>query len=163
VTGQWALCGLLALLLGGLGATEDAMQDEREAEAVVDAVYRALLAEAAPEAAEVVCVVVRRTVDGKEQLGDPAEQHLARLQAENAQVRKGSACKRGRGQPATEAATGAKAVVLDIGPVEWIGETQARTGGGFSRGGWGVVESEYELSKAAGGWTVERTTRKRTT
>jgi hypothetical protein len=162
VTGQWAAAGLLGLLLGGLPA-EDGMSDEREAEAVVDAVYRALLVEAAPAAAEVVCVVVRRTVDGKEQVGDPSAEHLSRLQKENPNVRNGSACKRGRGQPATEAATGASAVVLDIGPVEWRGAAAARAGGGFSRGGWGTVESEYDLVKTAGAWTVERTTRKRTT
>jgi hypothetical protein len=163
VTGQWAAAGLLALLLGGLAPGEDAMGDERETEAVVDAVFRALLVEAAPEAAEVVCLVVRRAVGGEETLGDPSREHLARLQQDHPNLRGGSACKRGRGQPATEAATGARAVVLDIGPVEWRGEEAARAGGGFSRGGGGTVESEYELAKTDGGaWTVERTTRKRT-
>lgn len=158
---QGALAALLGVLLGGLAAAEGPV-DEREAEAVVDAVYAALLAEAAPQPDEVVCLVVRRTVDGKEQVGDPADAHLARLQKDHANVRKGSACKRGRGQPAVEAATGGKAVVFDIGPVVEQGDGAARAGGGFSRGGWGATESEYEVVRKSGAWTVARTTRKRT-
>jgi hypothetical protein len=161
VTPRAALAALLGVLLGGLAAAE-APVDEREAEAVVDAVYEALLVEAAPQADEVVCLVVRRTVEGKEQAGDPADAHLARLQKDHANVRRGSACKRGRGQPAVETATGGKAVVFDIGPVEGRGDGTARTGGGFSRGGWGATESEYELVRKGGAWTVARTTRKRT-
>jgi hypothetical protein len=152
---------VLGALLGGLTAAEDRV-DEREAEAVVDAVYAALLREAEPQTDEVVCLVVRRTVDGKEQAGDPSSTHLARLQQAHANVRKGSACTRGRGRPATESATGAKAVVFDIGPVEARGDGEARAAAGFSRGGWGASESEYDVVKKDGAWTVSRTTRKRT-
>jgi hypothetical protein len=152
---------VLAILVAGLAAAEGSV-DEREAEAVVDAVYAALLLEAVPQPDEVVCLVVRRTVDGKEQAGDPSGAHLARLQQAHAHVRKGSACTRGRGRPATESATGAMAVVFDIGPVEARGDGEARAAAGFSRGGWGASESEYEVVKKAGAWTVSRTTRKRT-
>jgi hypothetical protein len=138
------------------------VHDEREAESVIDAVYGALLHEAAPEADEVVCLVVRRRVDGRETEGDPTDSHLARLRQVHANVRKGSACGGGAGDPAVEAATGGKAVVFDIGPVEWRGDGAARAGGGFSRGGWGATESDYEVVRKAGAWTVARTTRKRT-
>ena len=75
---------------------------------------------------------------------------------------KGSACGGGAGDPVVETATGGKAVVFDIGPVEWRGDGKARAGGGFSRGGWGTIESDYEVVKKAGAWTVTRTTRTRT-
>jgi hypothetical protein len=158
---RWAVAwALVAWLAAGVGdaAAEETMSDERETEAVVDAVYRALLAEAVPDPTEVVCLVVRRAVDGKEQLGDPSAEHLARLQKENPNVRAGGACKRGRDQPAVEAATGKKAVVLDVGPVQWSGARGARTGGGFSRGGWTTVEWEYELTKRDGAWVVVKAT-----
>jgi hypothetical protein len=156
-----AALALLAVLVGGPAAAEGDV-DERETEAVVDAVYGALLAQAAPQADEVVCLVVRRRIDGREQLGDPSDAHLARLRQEHPNVRKGSACRRGRGQPAVEIATGGKAVVFDIGPVEWPREDEARAGAGYSRGGWGAADSDYDLVRKDGAWTVVRTTRKRT-
>jgi hypothetical protein len=163
VTRAWAAAALL-VLLGcapvGLAVAEDhPMSDDADTDAVVDAVYHALLAVAAPDASEVVCLVERRTVDGEEELGDPTAEHLARLQKENPKVRPGSACKRGRTQPAVEAATGAKAVVLDIGPVEWTGKDTARTAAGFGRGGYTSTEYLYELTRSVGGWTITKTSR----
>lgn len=163
VNTTWAAIALLALWLGGVPVLEEPMGDERSAEGVLDAVLAALMVEAAPTADEVVCVVVRRNVDGEEQIEDPTPRHLARLQVAHPMLRPGSACRRARGERAVEASTGAAAVVLDVGPIEWNGEAAASVGGGFSRGGWGVAESRFEVVETERGWKVERVTRQRTT
>jgi hypothetical protein len=165
VTAGLAAVALVAALAGGPAVGEEAMKAEAEgeSEAIVEAVFRALLVEAAPEGDEVVCLVVRRVVEGREQIGDPSPELLARLRARHPAMRPGSACSRRRGERASETSTGAEAVVLDVGPVERLDERAARATAGFSRGGWSSSESEYHLVDTGGGWQVERAVRKRTT
>ncbi len=145
-------------LAGGVWGAEDAMP-ESETDAVLDAVFRALLVEAEPPPGEVVCVVVRTRVGGKEQLGDPSEALLERLRKARPNARKASACSRTVGEPTTDAASGADAVVLDMGPVDWRDDSTAVTEAGFSRGGYGSFEWKYELARRDGRWTVTRATR----
>ena len=161
---RWPALALVGLLLGAcvpVAATTAApMSDEREADAVLDVVYRALLVVAEPGGKETVCLVVRRTVDGKEQMGDPSAEHLARLQKENPNVRPGSACEGGGGPPVASATPGGpEPLVVDIGPVEWTGKDSAKTAGGFSRGGYTTTEFRYELARSASGWTITKTSR----
>ena len=158
-----AAAALLASFCGVMPVGAEATVDnERETDGVLEAVFASLLREAAPTDAEAVCLAVRRSTGGKEEVGDPGEALLARLQKQNPRVRKSSECKRGRLQPATEAATGGPAVVLDIGPVSWSGE-EARLGGGFTRGHGVIREWEYEVARQGSSWTVRKATLKKVT
>jgi hypothetical protein len=158
-----AAAALLACWCGAAAVGAEATVDkEREADAVLEAVFASLLREAAPTDAEAVCLAVRRSAGGKEEVGDPGEALLARLQKQNPRVRKSSECKRGRGQPATETATGGPAVVLDIGPVNWSGD-EARVGGGFTRGHGVIREWEYDVAREGASWTVRKATLKKVT
>jgi hypothetical protein len=158
------LAALLSSLLSGTPVSVEAAVDKKsETDAVVETIFQSLLQEAAPTPAEAICLAVRRTADGKEEVGDPGEALLARLQKQNPRVRKSSECRRGRGQPATEAKTGAAAVVLDIGPVVWRGDDEAQVGGGFTRGGGVVREWEYHLARQGEAWVVRKSVRKQAT
>jgi hypothetical protein len=151
---------LLAALLGGAAGGENRADKEREADAIVEAVFRRLVQQAEPQPQETICLAVRRAVGGKGEVGDPGETLLSLLRKSHPRVRRASECGRGRNMPVTEAATGAPAVGFDIGPVEWRGEDEARVGGGFTRGGWAIREWEYEVVRQAGAWGVRKATRK---
>jgi hypothetical protein len=151
------------MLVGGMVSAEPKVDRNSETDAVVEVVFRSMLQEAAPIGTEAICLAVRRMVAGKEEVGDPAEALLSRLQKDGPRVRRASECRRGRGQPATETATGAPAVVLDIGPVEWRADTEVRVGCGFTRGGGVIREWEYEVVRQGRAWVVRTAVLKRMT
>jgi hypothetical protein len=130
---------------------------------VFEAVFRYQLPEAGFRPDEVVCLRVRTVVEGDTKIGDASAALVSRFQKDFPRARPGSECRSRRGEPAVEIATGARALVLDIGPVTFRSESDALVSGGFSRGGWQTRLEEYEVVREGDAWVVKKATLKRIT
>jgi hypothetical protein len=129
-------------------AAEGGTEDER----VLEAVFRHELRDTADS--EAICLRVR---DVDNAIGDASDALIAALRRTYPKARKASECEGGGPERTVSVkATGAAAVMLDIGPVRWEGSIARVGGGGVSRGGsMHIREVEYSLTREAGAWVVK--------
>jgi hypothetical protein len=127
---------------------------EAGGDAVLEAVFRHQLKSVPASTKEGICLRVRT---GANDLGDASDGLLAAIRKSWPTARKASECKGGGPSgPIVVSATGEPAMMLDIGPVEWDGETAARVKGGASHGGPHASEIEYRLERdESGAWSVK--------
>jgi hypothetical protein len=123
---------------------------------VLEAVFRYQIQQAGAGKDEVICLRVRTRGDGETKMGDASPALLSRFQTDFPRARKGSDCRARKGEPAVEIATGARALILDIGPVDFRGGDQAVVEGGFSRGGFDTRLDEFEVAQEGGAWKVKK-------